>query len=166
MNRRKFCTIVLAGVATSGCSSLVPPSGTDRTNGRYRECEVPDSSPVPRIDFPAQVTEATAQSFALEVEESYARKRAEVDGWVVDGIDLADVSEYSRSSNNNVDYKFMLQATIELDMHKENESSTETTLGSETFEGWYKITEKFAERAPGENTKTPPGKNWVTVACS
>lgn len=159
---------LLAGCATSTSASpteAAPASPTETASASPTEtaCSVPKSSLLPSARFPDDLTNESAQIFAISVEKAYANQRARADGWVVDGTD------WTESSVQRIDGRFIVKADVSLDAHKEIQSGTttrtETLFGSLHYVGWYRITSRRAERAPGEDAETPPGSGWTTVAC-
>lgn len=155
---RRRAMLHALGVATlfAGCSTSPPVSRTPD------DCTIPESSPLPSTEVPSELTRDSAESFALSVEKSYAIQRANTDGWNVDGID------WTKSSVEEDDGGFVVKATVSLDAHKSTQAGTgtETLYGSLLYSGWYQVSETRAERAPGDDGKTPPERGWTTIACS
>lgn len=174
MNRRHVLSAVGSTLAftLAGCISLGTGSTTEtrtvepttRATDSETPCTVPNSSPLPSATVPDESTTNAAKSVALAVERSYASHRAEADGWTVDGIDSTD------TSITELDAGYLVEATVRLDVHRETQFGTETdeeTLyGSFNYSGWYRVTTRRVERAPGKNAATPPGRGWTTVACA
>ena len=111
----------------------------------------------------ASLTEKSAKSVAVSVEETYAVVREESDGWNIDGTDW--VETYVQSFDNG----YFVKVTVSIDAHKSTQVGTGTEqklYGSFSYKGWYRITNKKIERAPAQSGETPPESGWTTVACA
>lgn len=176
MRRRALLCSLTVTQLLSGCTASSGPSSEDNCTDcttsvdspqtpakQTTECTVPDSSPLPSAELPSELTRDSVESFALSVEETYAVRRAENDGWTVDGTD----GVYATVERD--DTGFLVKATVNIDATKSQEKSTgtpQTLYGSLTYSGWYRVTDQKAERGPGEGHDSPPDWGWVTVVCS
>lgn len=170
MNRRHFVSLLGTTSLLTGCVSPEIDGSNNSSVGQgtgeeesQTECTVPDSSSLPPATVPSEVTEESAASVALSIEESFAVQRATDEGWNVDGTDGTDTSV------DAINGGFLVKATVNIDGHKLIDSETETEeelYGSFKYSGWYRITEKQIERAPGDSAEEPPEQGWTTVACS
>ena len=144
-------------------SSHNSPVGQGTEEESQTECTVPDSSSLPSATVPSELTEESAESVALSIEESFAIQQTKAEGWNVDGTDG------TYTSVDAINGGFLVKATVNIDGHKLIDSETETEeelSGSFKYSGWYRVTEKQIERAPGDSAEVPPEKDWTTVACS
>ena len=151
------------GPSDSPSNSERNPTSTSAQATTKKDCTVLESSPLPSADVPSELTEQTAKSVAVSIEESYAIEREKSGGWIIDGTEWTDTDVQPFEGG------FYVKATVSLDAHKSTEigSSTEQIVyGSLYKRGWYRITSQKIERAPAGDGETPPDSGWTTVACA
>ena len=151
-------------VALTGCVSREPSSTRSDSSSTTSEseCSVPDGSVFESYEIPSELTEGSAEEFAVDVEQSYSRERADEDGWSIAGTDSTRTTVQVREDGG-----YYVKVALSLDGTKETEvqGEEETLYGDLGYEGWYRITSSSAHRAPGDSAE-PPTDGWKTVSCN
>lgn len=181
MKRRNFLGLSISVFA--GCTSQYssgnssPPSTNVRDN--TPTVDTFSSIPTPTEDcsvaslpnstypsLPEDTSRSAVKKFAKAFEKSFARAKLEESGADVNGIDSWEVKVREEAGQ-----QFLVRVELELSYTQESnaqfteESSNPTLAGTETFHGWYYVTDRFAVRASGSGSAEVPTSNWETVAC-
>lgn len=161
----QLSSIVLS-LGSAGCTTALPSSSDSPPDDPSaiptpsEGCQVTSLPSAAYPSLPASLTEPTAKDFALEFEDVYASANLESESDVVvsgrDGWDTV----VSRTTTSG----FVVRVFVALD-HTAETSETATAAGSESFYGWYYVTERFAMRTPGDGSGERPTSGWETIVC-
>lgn len=163
MDRRSVLVSCASCIAIAGCVSQdsVSSESDEGPNTTESGCSVREDSVFKDFEIPSELTKESAKEFAVDAEEIYGKERAEKDDWSIAGTDSTETTIQSRESGG-----YYVKVVISLDGTKETEvqGKEETLYGDLGYEGWYRITNSSAQRAPGDSAE-PPEDGWRNVSC-